>query len=93
MNNDKSENVQIAAIDALENFAHEKIVQQAFLKNLESQKEDFIQIKLIRILAQTKNKNTLPFLDKILTNKKTSKYLRTEATQSKKTIINLLKKK
>jgi len=89
MNNDKSENVQIAAIDALENFAHEKIVQQAFLKNLESQKEDFIQIKLIRILAQTKNKNTLPFLDKILTNKKTSKYLRTEATQSKKTIINL----
>ena len=89
MNSDKSENVRIAAIDALENFAHEEIVQQAFLKNLEIQKEDFTQIKLIRILAQAKNKNTLPFLDKIITNKKTSKYLRSEATESKRTIINL----
>jgi len=89
MNSDRSENVRMAAIDALENFSHEKIVKEAFLQAFEMQQEEIIQIKLIRILAESRDKTALPYLDKIIENKKTSKYLKTEARQGRKTIVNL----
>ena len=88
MNSDKSENVRLAAIDALGKFSHEKIVKQAFLQKFETVQEDIIQIKLIRILADSREKTVLPYLNKIIDDQKTSKYLKTEATQGRKTIIN-----
>ena len=89
MNSDQSANVRVAAIDALENFSHEKIVKEAFLQAFDTPQEDMIQIKLIRILAERKEKTALPYLDKIIDDTKTSKYVKREATEGRKHIINL----
>lgn len=89
MNSDESENVRIAAIDALEGFLQNEIVKKAFVKTLLESKDDFIQIKLIRTLAEVKDKKLLPFFNKIIEDKGTSRYLKTEATKGKEAIINI----
>lgn len=89
MNSDKSENVRLSAIDALEKFSDQEVVIKALLKALENSEEDFIQIKLIQILAERKQKKALPYLDQIINNKKSSKYLRNEAADGKKSIISI----
>lgn len=87
MNGDASENVRLAAINALEKFADEKMVRTALFEALKHQKDDFIQIKIIHILANLKDENALPHLNDIIEDKDASKFLKREATVGKEIIM------
>ncbi|MEM9822409.1 MAG: HEAT repeat domain-containing protein [Bacteroidota bacterium] len=89
MNTDESENVRIAAIDALESFSQEAVVKKAFIQALKNSKDDLIKIKLIQVLAHQKNRQVLPLLEEILRDKTASKYLKSAATEGKDAVINL----
>lgn len=89
MNTDDSENVRIAAIDALESFSYETQVKKAFIEALKNSEDDLIKIKLIRILADQKNKKLLPLVEEIIQDKAVSKYLRSEATKGRTAVINI----
>lgn len=89
MNGDESENVRLAAIDALEKFAQHPKVNKAFLNNLTANNSDFIKIKIINILATIQEQSALRYLDEIINDKAASHYLKKEANDGKEAIVNL----
>lgn len=89
MKGDESENVRLAAIDALEKFVHHPKVRTTFLNTLNKENSDFIKIKIINVLAAIKEPSAVRYLDQIIEDKNASRYLKHEANLGKEAIINL----
>ncbi|XOV92671.1 MAG: HEAT repeat domain-containing protein [Bacteroidota bacterium] len=66
VNTDESSNVRYEAIHALEKFADNKLVRDELVKSLELQDDPLIQIALIRILVDTKEKSAVEPLKRML---------------------------
>lgn len=79
MNNDENTNVRLAAVEALANFADEPRVLEALIASMESQTDPLIQITLINLMVQLKEKKALDELKNIIEDKKTMETVRDEA--------------
>lgn len=79
MNTDENTNVRLAAVEALARFTDEPKVINALIASLESQSDPLIQITLINLMVQLKEKRALDELKNIIDDKKTMETVKDEA--------------
>ena len=82
LNNDKNVNVRMAAAYALSKFADQRLVVDSLVKSLSLQHDPILQVTLINILAEKKEKSALKPIQQIIANRSTMKEVRTVAQNS-----------
>jgi len=87
LNNDKNVNVRMAAAYALAKFADQKSVSDSLVKSLSLQSDPILQITLINILAEKKEKSALRPIQEIIANEKTLKEVKAVAENSLRVLI------
>jgi hypothetical protein len=87
LNNDKNVNVRMAAAYALSKFADRQAVCDSLVKSLSLQSDPILQVTLINILAERKEKSALRPIQEIISNKKTLKEVRAVAENSLRVLI------
>jgi hypothetical protein len=87
LNNDKNVNVRMAAAYALSKFADQKSVCDSLVKSLPLQTDPILQVTLINILAERKEKSALRPVQEIIANKRTMKEVKTVAQNSLRAFI------
>lgn len=66
MNEDVNSNVRLAAIDALSKFREEEKVKTVLIQSLAVQKDPVVQIALIQLLVEVKDKDAVKSFQKII---------------------------
>jgi HEAT repeat protein len=79
MNEDPNTNVRLAALEALGKFYQQDHVRKALLTALPTQKDPMVQIALIRLLVQMKEKQVVNELQKITRDENVMKAVKDEA--------------
>jgi len=79
MNEDPNTNVRLAAMEALSKFYQEPGVQKVLIQSLSIQKDPVVQIALIQLLVQMKEKSVVKELEKIADDPITHKAVKDEA--------------
>jgi hypothetical protein len=87
LNNDKNVNVRMAAAYALSKFSDQRSVCDSLVKSLPLQTDPILQVTLINILAERKEKSALRPVQEIISNKSTLKEVRTVAQNSLRAFI------
>ncbi len=79
MNEDANTNVRLASLDALSKFYQEPGVQKVLIQSLSIQKDPVVQIALIQLLVQMKEKSVVKDLEKIADDPEMLKAVKDEA--------------
>ena len=79
MNEDANTNVRLAAMEALSKFYQEPGVQKVLIQSLSVQKDPVVQIALIQLLVQMKEKSVVKELEKIVDDPVTHEAVKDEA--------------
>lgn len=79
LNNDPNTNVRLAALDALGKFNTEEDVRKALIESLSTQKDPIVQIALIQLMVNMKEKSVVKQLERITKDNKTMKAVKDEA--------------
>jgi hypothetical protein len=79
MNEDPNTNVRLAAMEALSKFYQEPGVQKVLIQSLSVQKDPVVQIALIQLLVQMKEKSVIKELEKIVDDPVTHEAVKDEA--------------
>jgi ElaB/YqjD/DUF883 family membrane-anchored ribosome-binding protein len=79
MNEDPSSNVRLTALEALGKFYQQGHVRNSLIKSLSTQKDPIVQIALIRLLVQMKEKEVVNQLEKITRDGTVIKAVKDEA--------------
>jgi hypothetical protein len=79
MNEDPNTNVRLAALDALSKFHQQEHVRMALISALAKQKDPVVQISLIRLMVEMKEKSVIKELDRITKDKEMIKAVKDEA--------------
>ena len=79
MNEDPNTNVRLAALDALGKFHAQPHVRKALIASLSTQKDPIVQIALIRLMVDMKEKDITKELEKISTDEETLQAVKDEA--------------
>lgn len=79
MNEDPNTNVRLAALDALGKFYKQSHVRNALVSSLSTQKDPMVQIELIRLLVQMKEKEVVNELEQITRDGNVIKAVKDEA--------------
>jgi anti-sigma factor RsiW len=79
MNEDPNTNVRLTALEALGKFYQQGQVRSKLIKSLATQKDPVVQIALIRLLVQMKEKEVVNQLEKITRDGMTIKAVKDEA--------------
>ena len=87
LNNDKNVNVRMAAAYALSKFADQSMVCDSLVKSLTQQSDPILQVTLINILAERKEKSALRPIQEIISNKSTLKEVRAVAENSLRVLM------
>jgi hypothetical protein len=87
LNYDKNINVRMAAAYALSKFADQRMVCDSLVKSLSLQSDPILQVTLINILAERKEKSALKPIQEIIANRSTMKEVRTVAQNSLRVLI------
>jgi hypothetical protein len=87
LNNDKNVNVRMAAAYALSKFADQRQVVDSLVKSLSQQREPILQVTLINILAERREKSALKPIQEIIANRSTMKEVRNVAQNSLRVLI------
>jgi len=87
LNSDKNVNVRMAAAYALSKFADQRAVSDSLVKSLSQQSDPILQVTLINILAERKEKSALRPIQEIIANKSTLKEVRSVAENSLRVLI------
>jgi hypothetical protein len=87
LNNDKNVNVRMAAAYALSKFTAQRMVIDSLVKSLSIQSDPILQVTLINILAEKKEKSALRPIQEIIANRNTIKEVRTVAENSLRVLI------
>jgi hypothetical protein len=82
LNNDKNVNVRLAALYSLARFADRHPVRDSLVSSLSIQTEPIIQVVLINLLAEKREKKAIGPIREIMTNKKTLKEVKDAAQKS-----------
>jgi hypothetical protein len=78
-NHDPNTNVRLAALDALSKFSSEDGVRKSLIESLSIETDPIIQIALIRLMVEMKEKTVIQQLEKIAKDNRTIKAVKTEA--------------
>jgi hypothetical protein len=87
LNSDKNVNVRMAAAYALSKFADQRLVCDSLVKSLSLQNDPILQVTLINILAERKEKSALKPIQEIIANRSTMKEVRSVAQNSLRVLI------
>jgi hypothetical protein len=87
LNHDKNVNVRMAAAYALSKFAGQRAVCDSLVKSLSLQNDPILQVTLINILVERKEKSALRPIQEIMANKSTLKEVRAVAENSLRSLI------
>jgi hypothetical protein len=87
LNTDKNVNVRMAAAYALAKFSDQRIVCDSLVKSLSIQTDPILQVTLINILAEKKEKSALKPIQEIIANRNTLKEVRNVAQNSLHVLI------
>jgi len=79
MNEDPNTNVRLAALEALSKFHSQPHVRKALVASLATQKDPVVQIALIRLMVDMKEKDVTKELEKISTDEGTLQAVKDEA--------------
>lgn len=79
LNEDPNTNVRLSALEALSRFYNEPHVKNALVKALGTQQDPMVQIALIQLLVQIKEKTIVPQLENIIDNQQSIKAVKDEA--------------
>lgn len=79
MNEDPNSNVRLAALDALGKLSNDPSVRRALAQSLAMQKDPVVQIALIQLLVQLKEKGVVNDLQKIVDDAETIQPVKDEA--------------
>jgi len=79
MNEDPNTNVRLAALEALGKFHTQPHVRRALVASLATQKDPNVQIALIRLMVEMKEKDITNALEKISTDEETLQAVKDEA--------------
>ncbi len=79
MNEDENVNVRLAAVQALSQFSDQPGVVNALVQALEMQKEALVQIALINLMVELKERRALEKLERIIRDKSTLEAVKDEA--------------
>jgi hypothetical protein len=66
LNSDPNVNVRLAAVDALQQFARSAFVKNGLLESLPRQSSPLVQIELINLMVELKEKESVPVLKALL---------------------------
>jgi hypothetical protein len=87
LNNDKNVNVRMAAAYALSKFAYQRAVSDSLVESLSLQTDPILQVTLINILAEKKEKSALRPIQNIIANRNTLKEVRVVAENSLRVLL------
>ena len=79
MNEDSNSNVRLAALDALRKFYQQEDVRKTLIASMAIQKDPVVQIALIRLLAEMKEKEIIKELQRITTDEEELPAVKDEA--------------
>jgi hypothetical protein len=79
MDEDPNSNVRLAAIDALRKFNDDEVVRKALVSSLSKQTDPTVQISLIQLLVEMKEKDAVKSLQNIIDNEETLPAVKDEA--------------
>ncbi len=79
MNNDGNSNVRLAAIEALSRFTADEKVRKALIQSLTVQKDPVVQIALIHLLVEMKEKEAVKSFEEIIDNEQVMPTVKDEA--------------
>ena len=79
MNEDANTNVRLAALEALGKFHTEPAVRKALIQSLSTQKDPMVQIALIQLLVNMKEKGVMKDLERMTKDKTIMKAVKDEA--------------
>lgn len=79
MNTDGNSNVRLAAIEALSKFTGEENVRRALVQSLSVQKDPVVQIALIQLLVQMKEKEAIKSFERIIDDEQSLPAVKDEA--------------
>ncbi|ELR69089.1 hypothetical protein C900_05478 [Fulvivirga imtechensis AK7] len=79
MNNDDNTNVRLAAVEALVKYADEPDVMSALIVSMEQQTDPLVQITLINLMVQLRQKGAVEELQRIIKDEKTIQTVKDEA--------------
>ena len=79
MNEDPNTNVRMAALEALGKFHNQPHVRKALVASLNTQKDPVVQIALIRLMVEMKEKDITKELERISTDEETLQAVKDEA--------------
>ncbi len=79
MNEDPNTNVRLAALDALSKFHHEPHVRKILIESLTNQKDPMVQIALIQLMIEIKEKAVVNDLKRIVDDEGTMNAVKDEA--------------
>jgi hypothetical protein len=82
LNSDKNVNVRLAALYSLARFADRHVVRDSLVSSLSLQTEPIIQVVLINLLAEKRERKAIGPIREIMTNKKTLKEVKDAAQKS-----------
>lgn len=82
MNNDPNSNVRLAALEALSRFAHESFVKEQLVRSLANQKDPIVQISLIELLTEMRERNIVRELEKLTEDDQTDEGVKAQAYTS-----------
>src|SRR5688572_19779849 len=79
LDSDPNVNVRLAAVDALQQFAGDATVRKGLLRSLAAQKSLLVQIELIGLMVELKEKDSVPVLKQMLEQQKLNPDVRQSA--------------
>jgi predicted transcriptional regulator len=79
MNEDSNSNVRLAALEALSKFSNDPHVRKILIASLATQKDPVVQIALIQLMVEMKEKGIVNDLQKIVEDNETMQAVKDEA--------------
>ena len=79
LDSDPNVNVRLAAVDALQQFARDALVKKGLLDSLPRQHSPLVQIELINLMVELREKQSVPVLKALLQNSEINRAVRERA--------------
>ncbi len=87
LNGDKSENVRLAALEALSRFAGVPEIREELVKSFSLQTDPIIQISMINMMVNLNEKTSVPVLEKLVADENTYEPVKNQARQGLKLLL------
>ncbi len=87
LNGDKSENVRLAALEALSRYAGVPEIREELVKSFSLQTDPIIQISMINMMVNLKEKASVPVMEKLIADETTYESVKNQARQGLKLLL------